>query len=154
MKSQSLKLFAVAFVLGLVTIFAAGQANAQSKTTFETPFDFHIGKDKLSAGKYELQKVSYDKYVLRSVETKKVRIVYFEIAESNNPSLEPQRVSFNRYGDIYFLRSVFEKQGADGKQIIESGFEKNVRLKGAANREKQLAGEKTKPEKVSVKLSK
>lgn len=153
MKSQSLKLFAIAFVLGLVTIFAAGSANAQSNLSFETSFDFHVGKDKLAAGKYELQRMDFGKYLLRSVETRKSRIVFFEISESNKNSAEPQRVSFNRYGETYFLRSVFDKQGADGKQLLESSYEKQVR-KGTANKENQLAAERTKPEKVSVNLMK
>ncbi len=153
MKSQSLKLFAMALVLGLVTVFAAGSVNAQTRSSFETSFDFHVGKEKLSAGKYELQKMDYGKYLLRSVETKKARIVYFEISESNDASAAAQRVTFNRYGETYFLRSLFEDEISDGKQIIESGYEKQVR-KGAAGRDNQLAGEKAKPEKVSVKLSK
>ena len=151
MKSQSLKLFAVAFVLGLVTIFAAGSASAQTRLSFETSFDFHVGKSKMAAGKYELQKMEYGKYLLRSVETKESRIVLFEISENNSDEAEPQRVTFNRYGDVYFLRSIFEQQGTDGKQIIESSYEKRVRT-GAGVRENQLAGEKAKPEKVSVNL--
>jgi hypothetical protein len=154
MKSQSLKLFAIAFVLGLVTIFAsAGSASAQSKLSFETPFDFHIGKDKLSAGKYEIQKMDFGKYLLRNVETRKARLVFFDISEANKNSSEPQRVVFNRYGETYFLRSVFDRRDSEGKQLIESVYEKQYR-KGTANRENQLAADTTKPEKVSVNLSK
>jgi hypothetical protein len=153
MKSQSLKLFAIALVLGLVTIFAAGAVNAQTRLRFETPFEFHVGKDKLAAGKYELQKMDYGKYLLRSVETRQARIVIFEITESNNGSLAPERISFNRYGETYFLRSVFDRPEADGKQLIESKYEKQIR-KGAADGENQLAGGEKKPEKVSVNLSK
>jgi len=154
MKSQSLKLFAIAFVLGLVTIFAsAGSASAQTKLAFETSFDFHVGKDKLSAGKYELQKMDFGKYLLRNVETRKARLVFFDIAEANKNSSEPQRVNFNRYGETYFLRTVFDRQDAEGKQLTESGYEKEVR-QGAINKENQLAADRTKPEKVSVNLSK
>ena len=152
MKSQSLKLFAIAFVLGLVTIFGAGSANAQTRSAFETSFDFHVGKDKLSAGKYELQKIEFGKYLLRSVETKKTRIVYFEIAERNTGDGAAQRISFNRYGDTYFLRSIFEEEKTDGKQIIESSYEKQVR-KSAESRDNQLADKKGKPEKVSVNIN-
>ncbi len=153
MKSQSLKLFAIAFVLGLVTVFAVGSANAQTRSSFETSFDFHIGKDKLSAGKYELQRIDFGKYLLRSVETKKSRIVYFELSERNTDAAVSQRISFNRYGEIYFLRSIFEEEKTDGNQIIESSYEKQVR-KSAESRENQLADKKGKPEKVSVNLLK
>jgi hypothetical protein len=60
-------------------------------------------------------------------------------------------VTFNRYGETYFLRSVFEKQGTDGKQILESKYEKQVRTRTGV-KENQLAGEKRQPEKVSVNL--
>lgn len=154
MKSQSLKLFAIAFVLGLVTIFGAGSANAQTRSSFETSFDFHIGKDKLSAGKYELQRMDSGKYLLRSVETKKSRIVYFELSERNTDAAEPQRISFNRYGETYFLRSVFEEEKADGAQIVESSYERQIRRKSAGSRENQLADKKGNPEKVSISLLK
>lgn len=143
----------MALVLGLATIFgAAASANAQSKFSFETSFDFHVGKEKLAAGKYELQKMDYNKYLLRSADTKETRIVYFEITEANDSSAAPQRIAFNRYGENYFLRSVFEKPGAEGKQMLESKLERQIR-KGGATKEDQLAGGKTKPEKVSVNLN-
>lgn len=154
MKSQSLKLFAIAFVLGLVAVFGAGSVNAQTRSSFETSFDFHIGKEKLSAGKYELQRIDSGKYLLRSVETKKSRIVYFELSERNTDAAEPQRISFNRYGETYFLRSLFEEEKTDGKQIIESSYEKQIRRKSAGSRENQLADKTGKPEKVSVNLLK
>ena len=153
MKSQSLKLFAMAFVLGLVTVFGAASASAQSKLYFETEFEFHVGKDTLAAGKYELRKLEYGKFLLKSVETNKGRIVLFDITESNGDSAEPIRVTFNRYGETYFLRTVFDRPGAVGQQMVESNYERQIR-KGTATRENQLAGEKTKPERVSVKMSK
>jgi hypothetical protein len=153
MKSQSLKLFAIAFVLGLVTIFAAGSVNAQSKLIFEAPFEFHLGKDTLAAGKYELVKMDYGKYLLKNTDTKKARIVLFDVALTNKDESADQRVVFNRYGETYFLRGIFEKQGAEGREILESKYERDVRS-GAAGRENQLAGEKAKPEQISVKMMK
>lgn len=154
MKLQSLKLFALAFVLGLVTIFgSAGSAAAQSYLSVKIPFDFHVGKDQLPAGKYQLKEMSFNKYVLTNVETNKARIVFFEITESNNSSDAAQRVSFNRYGDTYFLRSIFGEQDADGKQMLESSYEKQVR-KGLITIQSRLDGEKAKPEIVSINMSK
>lgn len=154
MKSQSLKLFAIACVLGLATIFAsANSANAQTNLSFETPFDFNVGKDKLSAGKYELRKLNSGKYLLRNAETKVARLVVFDIAASNKASSKAERVIFNRYGKTYFLNGVFDKRGADGREISETNYEKQFR-KGTLNREDKLADEKEKLTKVEVKLSK
>ncbi len=155
MKSQSLKLFAIAFVLGLATIFASASSAHAQTLLFNTTFDFHVGKDKLSAGKYEVQKLSVNRYLLRNTETKFARIVIFDITKNNPSASESERLVFNRYGKTYFLRGIFDKRDADGRQISESKFEKQIRT-GAANGEDQLAGEdeKKKPSMVEVKLSK
>ena len=153
MKSQSLKLFAMAFVLVLDAVFSSVSANAQSKLNFEAPFDFHIGSEKLSAGKYELIRMDYAKYQLRSVETRESRLVLFDVALSNKDEDAAERVVFNRYGETYFLRGLFNKAGAEGQQIFESKYEKQIR-KGAGERPNQLAAEKAKPEQVSVKATK
>ena len=143
----------MALVLGLVAVFGVASASAQSNLSFEAPFAFHIGKDKLAAGKYNLQKMSYNKFLLRNKETNEARLVIFDIDMNEGNSNEPERIVFHRYEETYFLRGVFDRAGSDGHQTVESGYEKQVR-KGTATRENQLAGEKTKPEKVSVKLSK
>ena len=152
MKSQSLKLFAMAFVLGLTAVFSSVSANAQSKLNFEAPFDFHVGSEKLSAGKYELIKLDYAKYQLKSVETQKSRLVLFDVALSNKDENADERVVFNRYGETYFLRGLFAGVGAPGQQTFESKYEKRIR-KGAGEVQNQLAGEKAKPEQVSVKAT-
>ena len=153
MKSHSLKLFAMAFVLGLVSIFAVASASAQTKLSFEAPFEFHVGKDKLAAGKYALTRIEYGKYMLKNIETEKSRIVIFDSSLINKEEAADQRVVFNRYGETYFLRGLFEKQGAEGRELLESKYEKQVR-RGLAGSENQLAGEKMKPAQVSVKLAK
>ena len=152
MKSQSLKLFAMAFVLGLVSVFATVSASAQSKIYFEAPFEFHVGGDTLAAGKYELLKMEYGKYVLKSVETQKGRIVLFDVALNNADESAAGRVVFNRYGETYFLRGLFANQGAAGQETFESKYEKAVR-KGSAEKQNQLAEGKMKPEQISVKIS-
>jgi hypothetical protein len=86
------------------------------------------------------------------LESNKTRIVHFDIAQRSADSSEPQRVLFNRYGSTYFLRSLFEVPGSEGRQITESSYEKQVR-KGPANGETKLAENKKTPEKVSVELS-
>ena len=154
MKSQSLKLFAMAFVLGLVAVFGVASASAQSNLSFEAPFAFNVGKDKLAAGKYSLQKMSYNKFLLRSAETNEARIIIFDMDMNNGDANDAERIVFNRYGETYFLRGVFDKAGAAGHQTVESGYEKQIRRKGTANRENQLADKKAEPEKVSVKILK
>lgn len=143
----------MAFVLGLVTIFAAGSASAQARLKFETNFDFYVGKEKLAAGTYEFQNISAGTYSLRNVETTESRIVYFNNFVRGSRGEKAERIIFNRYGATYFLNGLFENRDADGRQIVESNLEKQIRKNGGTQ-EDRLAGGKVKPEKVSVSLSK
>lgn len=153
MKSQSLKLFAIAFVLGLATIFgSASSANAQDKLSFETPFDFQVGKSKLTAGKYELTLISYGRYLLKNVETKDKQLISSQIGAGDDSTKE-EKLVFNRYGDSYFLRQIFASRGSAGIEITESNVEKNIR-KGIGDGENKLAENQKSSEKVSVKMSK
>lgn len=153
MKSQSLNLFAIAFVFGLVTIFAsAPAANAQSKLSFEFPFEFHVGKEKLAAGKYEMVKIKYGRYLLRNAATKSSSLVIFENSTGDINKSETETVVFNRYGDTYFLSSLYDRRGDVGKAMLESKYEKQIRAETREN-ENQLAGKRKKPEQVSVNVT-
>lgn len=152
MKTQSLKLFVAALVLGMVGIFAAGTASAQSKLVFETPFDFQVGGDRLAAGRYELQRLGHTRYLLRSVERAETRIVFFDLEQPAGDRRDAQQIVFHRYGETYFLNGLFDRPGANGKQMIVSRYEKNFRRD--YERENRLAKGGAKPEKVSLKPSK
>lgn len=153
MKSQSLKLFAAAFVLGLVTIFAsADSAYAQDILTFETPFDFHVGKDKLSAGKYEIKRLSHGRYLLRSAAGSKnsmLIVANFQFARTDDEKTE--QVVFNRYGETYFLRQISDRRDT-ATELTESGYESKIRKSSRKNEEK-LARKDKKPEQISVNLN-
>jgi hypothetical protein len=150
MKSQSFKLFAVAVVLGLVMVFAsANSANAQEKMSFNVPFDFHIGSEKLSAGKYDFQKIGERVFLMRNAATGKSRAVYFESITDGKAATNAETLVFNRYAETYFLNSLFDVRNNPGRRIIETKYEKKVR-KGMPENEDKLAGKRQKSEQVSV----
>jgi hypothetical protein len=150
MKSQSLKLFATAFVLGLALVFASAKsANAQDKISFDIPFEFHVGNKKLAAGKYEFTKIGEKSFSLRNAETGDSRIVVFPAMTGKKGVASGESIVFNRYDKTYFLNSLFEMRGNVGRQILETGYEKKIR-RGASENEMQLADKKKKPEQVSV----
>ncbi len=149
MKMQSFKLFALALVFGAAAFFGtAGTAAAQTKLSFETSFDFQVGNDKMNAGKYELTRVAYGKYVLRNVESNASRIVVGQI-DAGDTKTSSEQVIFNRYGERYFLRQIFAKRGASGIDTGESSAEKEVR-KG----DDKLAKDNGAPSHVAVNLTK
>jgi hypothetical protein len=63
------------------------------------------------------------------------------------------RLAAYEAGTIDYVGHAVEEQGAEGREILESKYERDVRS-GAAGRENQLSGEKAKPEQVSVKMMK
>ena len=153
MKTQSFKLFAAALVLGLAAVFGtAASANAQDKMTFEVPFAFYVGKDKLAAGKYEIARVSEAGYWLRNVEAGTSSLVRFNLQTPGLDRAESEKVVFNRYGDTYFLRNLYDRAGDIGRGLTESKLEKELRRGGRENQE-QLADKKKKPEQVSVNVT-
>ncbi len=144
----------MAFVLGFAAIFAgAVSANAQKVLTFKMPFDFYVGKNKLSAGNYELQKIGVSNYLLRNSKARKSIIFDLKIPTGKKGAADSESLVFNRYGDAYFLNSIFDVRGDFGRQLFESGYEKQVRRE-TAKRENKFSVEKENPEKFIVKLSK
>ncbi len=153
MKSQSLKSFAIAFILGLAAIFASAEsASAQDKSSFETSFDFQVGKAKCAAGKYDVTTLGYGRYLLKNVETAEKMLISSQITAGDD-STKQEKLVFNRYGQSYFLRQIFARRGSAGIEVTESGTEKNIR-KGNREDELQLAKKQNRPESVSVNLKK
>ena len=150
MKSQSFRLFAAAFVLGLSLVFAsAASVKAQDKISFDIPFEFHIGKDKLAAGRYQFTKIGEKSFSLRNAETGNSRIVVFTAPTGKKGEVSAESIVFNRYGKTYFLNSLYDLRGNLGRQILETGYEKKIR-RGTSENDSQLAEKKKMPEQVSV----
>lgn len=152
MKSQSLKLFAAAFVFALVTIFAAGNVSAQENLSFKTSFDFHVGKDKMNSGEYRLQYLGENRYWLRNAETNKAVMVYFASAEGVQNLAGFGKLAFNRYGETYFLSRIASSDEKFSRAVAVSKYEKEIRQKSEG--EDKLAEKQAKPAQVSVNLSK
>lgn len=154
MKTQSFKLFAAALVLGFAALFGtASTASAQQVLFFEVPFEFHVGKTKFEAGKYELVKAGPSRYHLRNRDASVTQILQFDMPTGKTNRENAERLVFNRYDDeTYFLHSLYDRRGEIGKELIESKFERELR-KRAGDGENRLADKKKKPEQVSVVLN-
>lgn len=153
MRPHSLKLFVGAFVLGLATIFTlANAAHAQQVSSFDIPFDFHVFREKLAAGTYEFQKIGDNAYRMKNTATKNSRIIAFNALTGDKGAADAESLVFNRYGENYFLNSLFDARGNAGRRIIETSYEKKMRREMSKNAN-QSAKKMPKPERVSVKSS-
>ena len=152
MKSQSLKLFAAAFVLGLVTIFASAvSAQTQTAMSFETSFDFQVGKEKMSAGKYQIKRIQYGRYLLKNTETKDSALVQADFQVNRKDKGNAEQIIFYRYGEIYFLRQIADRRDI-ANELVESSYEARVRQNSKENEEK-IARKDKKPDQISVTLN-
>lgn len=143
---QSLKLFIAALVVGIAGI---GTAFGQTPLSFEIPFDFQVGKTEMKAGKYELHKMGDKKFVLKNIESNESQFIISDAQVGNEKSVTVEKIVFNRYGETYFLREIYNRRGTVGRELGESKTEKKVR-KDYQEKNPQLAKDKSLRRQVSI----
>lgn len=150
MKPLLLKLYAAAFIIGII---GAGSAFAQHTLNFKVPFDFQVGNEKFEAGKYQMRVLETSKYILKNTETKRSIFISAAAQAGQEPSAKIEKLMFNRYGKTYFLRQVFPVRGSVGSELTLSRAEKDTR-KTFFEENPRIAGKKAEPEQVSISSDK
>ena len=102
MKKQVLSLLGV---LGLLMI--AGSAFAQNNLRANIPFSFHVNKDTLPAGQYEVRTISPSGALLLNNREAKTSDMFVTYAVSSPLAPDKARLVFKRYGDQYFLSQIW-----------------------------------------------
>ena len=100
---------------------------------FEVDFDFQIGNSKFSKGTYRLSKRSRSVLVLNNLSGKETKVLIGSPSTSSEKSSK-STLSFNRYGDQYFLRKVISP--AVSAKVNLSRDEKSAREEYNQNRSK------------------
>jgi hypothetical protein len=119
--------------LVVVSIFAAlacSGLHAQSVDLRATiPFDFHAGKTLLPAGDYLIHGDGPVVW-LRAEDHSKPAFALMTIAAvagmDQQARSRPARVEFNRYGDEFFLRTIWNPSTAGGRQLVPTAREKEL----------------------------
>jgi hypothetical protein len=150
MKMQSLKLFIATLVIGITTVSSAFAGKVLNVTI---PFDFQVGRMQMEAGQYKIHVVDTNKLILKNTESKKSVFVVTDYQVGNERSGKLENITFNRYGETYFLREIYSGRVTVGGGLIESKEERNIR-KGKIKNNPRLALNKTKSESVSIKIVK
>jgi hypothetical protein len=124
MKFTMLRTVAVA---GLLLMLASVSAMAQTgRIEASIPFDFVAGETKLKAGDYTVKRISKDALLIRSTDNKQSAIVSASPSLHQTRSDAPERLSFKRYGDQYFLTQVWTNRTADGQELSPSKTEQRL----------------------------
>jgi hypothetical protein len=120
--------------LGVVAIFAAlacSGLHAQSVNLRATiPFDFHAGKTLLPAGEYLIHGDGPVVWLGAGDNSKPAFALMTITAAAGLDSHQPARVEFNRYGDEFFLRTLWNPSTAGGRQLIPTPREKELVAQG------------------------
>ena len=141
------KVFSAVIVCGLLAMVTAATAYAQMPGTVvraRIPFDFKVRGKTLSAGDYEIRRLSDapDGLEILSVNDKHERA--FFVTEPVQPRAFPRRgeIVFHRYGDTYFLSEIFAGGDRTGRELLRSHQERDLR--------REMASNKTEPETVAL----
>jgi hypothetical protein len=149
MKKQSLKLFVMSFLFAIIGVFSSNAVFAQSNPLeVEVPFNFYVGNEKLSAGKYQIQRIRDNVFLLGKLDGKAKVLAQTPTTIDAAKEVISEKLVFNRYGDKYFLRQIFTARATVGRALYESKSEKNVR-QGLDN---EMEAKNAKPQQVEVSI--
>jgi hypothetical protein len=130
----------LAFGVGLLTVLTSTTVPAQSlDLRANIPFEFRIGKTRLSAGEYLIHQAPGVLLVKEQGGQHKAAML-FTAAEFRLDPLKTGEVEFNRYGDTYFLAKIWVPGDRLGRAAIKTPSEK------------ELAAEATVIQKVGIAL--
>ena len=151
MKKHTLASFGLSLVFMIAAIFTAAipaRANNDygTRQTYEVPFDFYVGNDKMAAGKYEIQRVSETVYQIRGVKNSKSVFVPAYQPTGDENQVKSAKLIFNKYGQNRFLRAIYTQVRNAGRIINESKTERHARKESES--ENNLA--KVKPTIVEI----
>jgi hypothetical protein len=116
----------VCSVLGVLTmamVLEGPGLQAQSRLVVNVPFDFSLGQNEMAAGKYEVESISDQLAAIRNLDTGVAQVfiksVHMRAGRPGSP-----RLVFDKYGEQYFLREVWD--GNTGIQLQPSRREREL----------------------------
>lgn len=143
MKKHALSVVAILSLL--VTMTFTNYAAPAGKLRVDIPFDFAVGKAKMPAGQYTVERTYNTRILL--IRNLDGRTGIFSGIHGGQSSKKPSeaKLVFNRYGNQYFLSQVWEEGSTTAMQLPMSRAERKL-----AKRSEHLARNTAKPEVVTV----
>jgi hypothetical protein len=128
MKTSILRILAT---LSLSAALGPVSLRAQGPIHITVPFDFTVGSKSLAAGEYEARQITPMVLAIRSVDGQASAVIMTNAAQ---PSAVPGKatLTFNKYGDRYFLSQVSDY--GHGWELPKSSAEKELIAKRASPR--------------------
>ena len=134
MRCRWLKTLGVFGTLALASGFA--QMTTQMRVTI--PFDFTVGRAVLPAGEYEIrnQAVIQNQVLFSRAGGPGTFVVGYSVQRSS--ATEKSTLVFNRYGDTYFLQSIWPASDAVGLGMTKSKAETEFAKTASTRRPDQV----------------
>ena len=133
MNMQSFKLFAMATILSVSAVIVSAAAPVPNSVRIEVPFEFQIGDKVFEAGQYRFARLSTRRLgqplmIMQNLETGRETRILGVIHNYQKQRFNTIKVTFNKYGNARFLRSV--NSFGTVFDISRSGAEKRVKKAG------------------------
>ena len=138
MKKQALKAVTMLVSIIALAFLTAVVSNAQArseKLRANIPFDFVVGDKTLAAGEYTVGKItgsSSDGIVVRSTDGRHNTIRLTNTVQASAPK-ERAQLTFQRYGESYFLAQIWTPGLAEGREMVKSNAERAAAREMAKN---------------------
>ena len=122
--------------LGLFVALAVVPVHAQFQDSISVsiPFAFMVGEKTLPAGDYTLKPANntgmYSRLLIRSKDGETALIISTGVVQSSAAQKEA-KLTFNHYGDQYFLSQVWTPGTEYGRQLSRSDIEASIAKSGA-----------------------
>ena len=119
----------ITLAAGLFSALACFSLQAQNlDSRVNVPFDFHMGKSTLPAGQYIVQHAG-PAVILKGIDGKHVSRMSLVTAASHKTAAERTTLEFNRYGESYFLESIWAPYSTDGVMLPKTKQEKELAVR-------------------------
>jgi hypothetical protein len=123
--------------MALLSVLCAIPSKAQiaNPLQFEAPSAFYVGNAKMPAGSYSVSQPDPDTNLLliEDASSSHSAFVEYDLASSETPHTDND-VTFNKYGKIDFLSSIWVEGQKSEMQILPSKFEQNTAKTAAAEK--------------------
>ena len=136
-RTHKLLLLFIAFIFALALHSQKAQAQIIGTLQADIPFQFHVGAAELPAGRYAIQVLDdSDLTMMKIISADGSKSALFNVlAAQANSTPDKSELTFNKYGDQYFLANLFEEGNPDGSQVVESRDEKKMAKTGGEAQE-------------------
>jgi hypothetical protein len=104
------------------------QAQSGRKVEVNVPFDFSLGGKALPAGAYSIREFSQNSILIESADgqTRVLAQTPGTAQAGAGERATQERLVFHQYGDQYFLAQVWMMRGSDGRELNQSGAERQA----------------------------